>query len=40
MAWPPGRHGHGCKSSPPGYATYARPGFGTVETWKCWIAAG
>ncbi|HEX7269576.1 MAG TPA: GNAT family N-acetyltransferase [Streptosporangiaceae bacterium] len=28
------------QSSPPGYATYARLGFGTVETWKCWIAAG
>jgi GNAT superfamily N-acetyltransferase len=28
------------QSSPPGYATYARLGFETVETWKCWIATG
>jgi len=28
------------QSSPPGYATYTRLGFRTVETWPCWIARG
>lgn len=28
------------QSSPPGYATYARLGFQTVETWPCWVAHG
>jgi len=28
------------QSSPPGYATYTRLGFETVETWKCWITSG
>jgi hypothetical protein len=28
------------QSSPPGYATYTRLGFRTVETWKCWISGG
>jgi hypothetical protein len=26
------------QSSPPGYATYTRLGFQTVETWPCWVA--
>jgi hypothetical protein len=26
------------QSSPPGYATYARLGFQTVETWPCWVS--
>ena len=26
------------QSSPPGYATYARLGFQTAETWPCWVA--
>jgi N-acetylglutamate synthase len=26
------------QSSPPGYATYARLGFQTLETWPCWVA--
>jgi N-acetylglutamate synthase len=28
------------QSSPPGYGTYARLGFQTVETWDCWLATG
>jgi hypothetical protein len=27
------------QSSPSGYATYARLGFQSVETWPCWVAA-
>jgi N-acetylglutamate synthase len=28
------------QSSPAGYATYARLGFQTAETWPCWVAPG